>query len=81
MLQNSTFKKLTKGRGGKISKSGDFNRTVQTVGQHPPVNRPLSLEKAQQGRTHSHVKADLKFHLKTSVKVCLQKNLGQNRLI
>lgn len=51
------------------------------AGQYPPVNRPLSLEKAQQGRTYSHVKADLKVHFKTSVKVCLQKNLGQNRLI
>lgn len=31
-----------------MSKSGDFNRTVQTTGQHPPVNMPLSQEKAQQ---------------------------------
>lgn len=65
MLQNSTFRKLARERGEKMSKCGDFNRTVRTTGQHPAVNRPLSQEKAQQGRTHSHVKGDLKFHLKT----------------
>lgn len=46
-------------------KTGDINRTVQITGQHPPANRLLSQEKAQQGRTHLNVKADLKFHLKT----------------
>lgn len=65
MLQNSPYRKLAKERGEKMSKSGDFNRTVQTTGQGPPVNRPSAQEKAQQGRTYSHVKADLKFHLKT----------------
>lgn len=64
MKQNSTFRRLAKERGEKMV-SGDFNRTVQTTGQHPPVNRLLSQEKAQQGRTHANVKADLKFHLKT----------------
>lgn len=39
MLQNSTFRKLARERGEKMSKCGDFNRTVRTTGQHPAVKQ------------------------------------------